>query len=98
MCGPCFSLPVTSACNCPMSDSASTGQGSDYASGAGSPPAASDSPSEAASSDKSTPAAHQSPKKTKKKTETTYNKSDSAVWGLEDSKIIGTSALPISTA
>jgi hypothetical protein len=83
--------------NCPMSDSASTGQGSDYASGAGSPPAASDSPSEAGSSDESAPAAHQSPIKTKKKTETTYNKSDSAVWGLEDSKIIGTSALPIST-
>ena len=74
-----------------MSDSASTGQGSDHASGAGSPSAASDSPLETASSDKSAPAAHQSPKKTKKKIETTYNQSDSAVWGLEDSKIIGMS-------
>ena len=77
-------------CNCPMSDSASTDQDSDHASRAGSPPAASDSPSEATSSDASAPAAHQSPKKTKKKSETTYNKSDSAVWDLEDSKIIGT--------
>ena len=77
-------------CNCPMSDSASTAQDSDHASRAGSPPAASDSPSEAASSDASAPAAHQSPTKAKKKSEMTYNKSDSAVWGLEDFKIIGT--------
>jgi hypothetical protein len=41
------------------------------------------------------PAVHQSPKKKKRKKETTYTKSDEEVWDIDDSEILGAKQLYI---